>query len=710
MKKIIITVFALAALCCCTKENETPLAEENGNPGQEITAPEAASTTIVCNAPQAPATHTATSGSTDPISVIWLDGDAVKVYGENFTGGVTYTAAVAGSASATFTAPDGVTDGTRYAVYPASAAGSMTAGKIAVDLSAFRSYDYHSTIPYFGDAANYTSTDPGKTDKQFYEEESIFPHMPLFASSTDENFTFSNLYGGLKLMLNDYQGNGMKIMSVKVTADKYISGTMNIAQDGTFTLSGSSEDEKTITVISDTGVKISPANYATTSPNLTRNDYGKFYCFLPAGTYTSLSFEFTDDSGRKYTKTTSKSVSVTPGVVNPMAVLQFTLYYGTTNCYQTTPGNTVDIDITPYYTFDGRLRRNGSAVEGTVPSLTAAVLWELAQDGTALVPGSVISGTPSIAGNTMSVTVGAKPGNAVVAVKNGDDIMWSWHIWVTDVNPSDLQYKIGGDSFYMMDRDLGAVWAPTISTKAANKAYLTYGMMYQWGRKDPLPTYGVSDINTPSTVLFDQLVDLRAHVKSALNHPLERIVSVSGTTNSYVYPTSKTNYLFWGYPSDYTAPTEAAQLPAEKNASCVKTVYDPCPEGYMVPQSYHFSGLHSVGTIAGDGGGNYNIRNGYVDWFIFNDAVAGSASASDVTFFNLRGALGAAKTAASGDNTQITDYGTYSNLWTSTPFGSGWGGTVFQPKFSKKDGSTKAWIDFGGLSATTTNSVRCLKQ
>ena len=433
MKKLIITALGIAALCCCAKEENEASINDNKNPeAQETVVPAAGPGIIRCVVPQMPVTSTAISGS-DPYNVVWLSGDEMKVYGENFTNGVVYTTSSEGD-DVVFSAAEGVTDGTRYAVYPAAAAGAISEGKIPVSLASFRSYDYHSTIPYYGDNSNYNSG----LDKAYYEAHSIFPHLPLYASSDDENFVFSNLFGGLKVNLNDYQGNAIKVSSIKLTADKYVSGTMNIASDGTFTLSGTTDAEKTVEVTYPSGVKISPSNYSTTSPGLSEDRvYGKFYFFLPATSYNSLSFEITDTLGRKYTMATSGAVTVEPGIIKTFPTLELTLYYGTTNCYQTTTGQTVDIDITPYYTFDSRLRRNGSVVEGTLPQLTAEVLWELKTDSDALNAGDIISDPPSIVGNTMSVTVGSNTGNAVVAVKNGGDVMWSWHIWVTEDAPAD---------------------------------------------------------------------------------------------------------------------------------------------------------------------------------------------------------------------------------------------------------------------------------
>ena len=112
-----------------------------------------------------PVTKTAIGAKNDDGSypVVWLDKDQVKVYSETFKSGVVYTTDVEESAtSAVFSAPsedECVTDATRYAVYPAALAGSMTAEGITVDLTRLREQEYHSNIPNFGQYDKYPCPD-----------------------------------------------------------------------------------------------------------------------------------------------------------------------------------------------------------------------------------------------------------------------------------------------------------------------------------------------------------------------------------------------------------------------------------------------------------------------------------------------------------------------------------------------------------------------
>ncbi|MFP3596178.1 T9SS type A sorting domain-containing protein [Chryseobacterium sp. SIMBA_029] len=93
----------------------------------------------------------------------------------------------------------------------------------------------------------------------------------------------------------------------------------------------------------------------------------------------------------------------------------------------------------------------------------------------------------------------SKKGNAVIAFRVDGDIYWSWHIWVTDDPGNGSTYKsftnltrmrsdgviepIPDSDWRWMDRNLGAL-SNSITASDWNKSI---GLLYQWGRKDPIP-------------------------------------------------------------------------------------------------------------------------------------------------------------------------------------------------------------------------------
>ena len=103
-----------------------------------------------------------------------------------------------------------------------------------------------------------------------------------------------------------------------------------------------------------------------------------------------------------------------------------------------------------------------------------------------------------------------KKGNALIGAYNSKgDILWSWHIWVTDHEPDNLGKAV---TYYTYDWDNNGIYPekPRIQGYAVMSCNLgaladnqkgignglhrypdeitqAFGMLYQWGRKDPFP-------------------------------------------------------------------------------------------------------------------------------------------------------------------------------------------------------------------------------
>lgn len=172
-----------------------------------------------------------------------------------------------------------------------------------------------------------------------------------------------------------------------------------------------------------------------------------------------------------------------------------------------------------------------------------------------------------------------KKGNAVIAVYDSEkNILWSWHIWITDT-PKDITYKEGNTSITIMDRNLGATFGDVPTTDAL--ALESYGLYYQWGRKDPSmgpPEWNYSPINMITAPYYDYSSDKKTAaevvrfaaptLKDAVENPMYLIMPTAQTQTYYFnWLYEKIDFL-WGY-SISTGNTH-------------KTIYDPCPYGYRV--------------------------------------------------------------------------------------------------------------------------------
>ena len=115
-----------------------------------------------------------------------------------------------------------------------------------------------------------------------------------------------------------------------------------------------------------------------------------------------------------------------------------------------------------------------------------------------------------------------------------------------------------------MSRNLGAL---VDATMAAAAPVESFGLLYEWGRKDPFPGLGsLTSPTTPITVAGTAMTQKEGPVtvEDAIANPTE-----------YVYLSGKD----W-LPASMTESSEIAKLWGEES----KTVYDPCPVGYVLPK------------------------------------------------------------------------------------------------------------------------------
>ena len=190
----------------------------------------------------------------------------------------------------------------------------------------------------------------------------------------------------------------------------------------------------------------------------------------------------------------------------PVSASASNTYYGPANSFCLTPGQSVNIDVGPKFIAPG-WKRSGVSIGGTSAN-ACEILWNT---------GTV---SASLSGSTLTVNAGGSNGTALVAIKNGNTILWSFLIWVTSSSPAST--------------DLGG------------------NLLFQWGRKDPLVAgYSVANQGNNGLVY-------------SIQHPT---VSISAGDNAFDWFTDtpgNSDTSLWG---------------------SSKTVWDPCPSGWKVPES-----------------------------------------------------------------------------------------------------------------------------
>ena len=255
------------------------------------------------------------------------------------------------------------------------------------------------------------------------------------------------------------------------------------------------------------------------------------------------------------------------------------------------------------------------------PATQAEVIWS---DVSGIVTNATVTGSGQ--SSFLEFTVNKNQlvnGNAVIAVKNAlGTVMWSWHLWFTPKSSLDkIAMTSAGQTYNFTSDNLGwkytSWWGGTkdrtvvvkleqqaeVGTKKEATVTLTqkkgkderigYGNLYQWGRKDPMPgtddlhpagysyngsgyvTVGENEYNIPAK---KALMETRT-IGLSIQKPGEMLPKVGGGKLSWFYKQyinlwSTDNNKFDGSVRDGK-----------------KTIYDPSPVGFKVPDAYAFEGF-----------------------------------------------------------------------------------------------------------------------
>lgn len=213
-----------------------------------------------------------------------------------------------------------------------------------------------------------------------------------------------------------------------------------------------------------------------------------------------------------------------------------------------------------------------------------------------------------------------KSGNTVIAVKKGNTIVWSWHLWFA---PKDALDKIAvtnkdGKVYNFTKETLG--WKPvswtgtpytstrevkvkieqtvghtgqkeisyvTIKQRPTTSAIEGITTLYQWGRKDAFPglSGNVAGVNrTPGDKIY-----LQAIIQNPGNFYITRLSG--GAIDGGSYLTQYYNfYNLWSINNTKTGGQDNGN-----DDAVIKTIYDPSPVGFTVPGGNAFTGFTETG-------------------------------------------------------------------------------------------------------------------
>ena len=407
----------------------------------------------------------------------------------------------------------------------------------------------------------------------------------------------TNTFGGVTLTvsLRNLTETGVAFYGEAVLAENYTAFSFGILYS----------EEETFTAATAQGIQIVDiygTNYSVSTSSL-----------KPSTTYYYTSYIKQGDLykyGEIKSFTTKGIIPVVPsGYTNLSAA-------ATANCYIISQGGSYCLLVT-----------KGNQPSNLLHSTeSASLLWETF--GTSVAPsvGDLIKSVSYKDGYIAFQTADTfKEGNAVIAAKDANGtILWSWHIWMTD-QPQGQVYNNNAGT--MMDRNLGA-------TSATPGDVGALGLLYQWGRKDPF--LGSSSFSsttiTKSTITWPSAVSTsssRGTVDYVTSHPT---TFVAASSSPYDWHYSSRDNTLW------------------TTSSSPKSIYDPCPAGWRVPDG----GSNGVWTKAGFDDTTYDSTN---------EGISFSISSPSTTWY-----------PASG----YRDYGAgsfdfvgyYGHCWSASPYGS----------------------------------------
>lgn len=309
----------------------------------------------------------------------------------------------------------------------------------------------------------------------------------------------------------------------------------------------------------------------------------------------------------------------------------------TANCFMIAPGGAFCFNPYKFY-IDGKRVENTllqsadwcNVTSGTIntPIRSVKVLWQTKENGDVGEPVLGVANSSTDHTNIVDLTDGTDLENArifcrvapnttggsgMIAAYSGEngkgDILWSWHIWVTEYNPDPTGDKTvlapakrklkftynESQQLPMMDRNLGAMAGFTLSDppKSLLDRSKANGYHYQWGRKDPFTSSysaisvisisGLSGDTPPKNMLnrygpdgitYQKLLYNTTAVALRTAYENPTVYNVSGT--SWCSNSESETATFWNNPN---------------NTDGLKTENDPCPAGWRVASYLNFYAL-----------------------------------------------------------------------------------------------------------------------
>ena len=225
-----------------------------------------------------------------------------------------------------------------------------------------------------------------------------------------------------------------------------------------------------------------------------------------------------------------------------------------------------------------------------------------------------------------------KQGNAVLAIKNSSQILWSWHIWVTALDVYSTQtvtstYSSRTQTFNFMPVPLG--WYSASKTvnpktytfsvkqegsgKTANGTVTQAGQtgsasgtctFYQWGRKDPFPPSNSLNENNNNKTVYKYDAIGNSTISNCWSQSNAQAPIATSILNPSTFYYGRNNWCNQTSNELWNVSNTATSVNFN---SVTKSVYDPSPAGFRLPETAAFTGF----TVKGE---NVSISSSKGTW------------------------------------------------------------------------------------------------
>ena len=235
---------------------------------------------------------------------------------------------------------------------------------------------------------------------------------------------------------------------------------------------------------------------------------------------------------------------------------------------------------------------NGTVVTSpyieTVSGTAASAQLSIADTDGIFTDISIVDGSPCRYLQFKVNSVPTTGANGVLSIKNSSGvIMWSWHIWVWAdslatveiTNSTSVKYKI-------LPVNLASKWDDTAKTKIKN-------WFYQFGRPNPMlcpSAYNSTSNHASYGALSFAAASIASNIQTGIKNPATFYKYSSSYNYNWFSSNSGKTYNLWD---------AARTSTGNSDNNVVKTIYDPSPIGFKIPNGNTFTGLSIVSNANG---------------------------------------------------------------------------------------------------------------